>query len=127
MIDGVTYVNDGDWVESCTAAVELSDGRIEIVDWAELRGGSRLARRAPGAGPRPLRGEPVANPLLGARPGGRRSEVRMRRAGWKAAGFTAACVAVLAALAGCGRFGAPRHNVLIFVADGLRYASVNRG
>ena len=49
----------------------------------------------------------------------------MRRAGWKAAGFTAACVAVLAALAGCGRFGAPRHNVLIFVADGLRYASVN--
>ena len=61
MIDGVTYVNDGDWVESCTAAVELSDGRIEIVDWAELRGGSRLARRAP-ARAASLRGEPVANP-----------------------------------------------------------------
>ena len=46
MIDGITYVNDGDWVESCTAAVELADGRIEVVDWAELRGRSVLDRRA---------------------------------------------------------------------------------
>lgn len=30
----VTYYNDGDWVESCTALVELADGRMEIVDWA---------------------------------------------------------------------------------------------
>ena len=30
----VTYYNDGDWVESCTALVEYSDGRMEIVDWA---------------------------------------------------------------------------------------------
>ena len=33
-IDGVAYVNDGDWVESCTAAVEHLDGRIEVVSQA---------------------------------------------------------------------------------------------
>ena len=27
----ITYVNTGDWVESCTAAVEHEDGRIEIL------------------------------------------------------------------------------------------------
>ncbi len=30
----VTYYNDGDWVESCTALVEYGDGRMEIIDWA---------------------------------------------------------------------------------------------
>jgi UDP-2,3-diacylglucosamine pyrophosphatase LpxH len=33
-IGEVTYYNDGDWVESCTALVEHTDGRMEIVDWA---------------------------------------------------------------------------------------------
>jgi hypothetical protein len=28
-------MNDGDWVESCTALVEHFDGRIEIIDWAK--------------------------------------------------------------------------------------------
>jgi len=37
-IDGLTYCNDGDWVESCTALVEHFDGRLEIVHWAEQRG-----------------------------------------------------------------------------------------
>ncbi|WP_371132623.1 UDP-2,3-diacylglucosamine diphosphatase [Phenylobacterium sp.] len=37
MIDGVLYVNDGDWVESCTALVEHDDGRLEILDWAKAR------------------------------------------------------------------------------------------
>ena len=32
--DGILYMNDGDWVESCTALVEHADGRIEIIDWA---------------------------------------------------------------------------------------------
>jgi UDP-2,3-diacylglucosamine pyrophosphatase LpxH len=31
----ITYYNDGDWVESCTALVEHADGRMEILDWAE--------------------------------------------------------------------------------------------
>ena len=33
----ITYYNDGDWVESCTALVEHADGRIEIIDWAERK------------------------------------------------------------------------------------------
>ena len=34
-IDGVTYMNDGDWVESCTALVEHHSGRWEIVTWTK--------------------------------------------------------------------------------------------
>jgi UDP-2,3-diacylglucosamine pyrophosphatase LpxH len=33
MIDGIEYINDGDWVESCTALVEHYDGSFEIVVW----------------------------------------------------------------------------------------------
>jgi UDP-2,3-diacylglucosamine pyrophosphatase LpxH len=33
-VDGIAYMNDGDWVESCTALVEHADGRLELVDWA---------------------------------------------------------------------------------------------
>ncbi len=36
MVNGVLYVNDGDWVESCTALVEHHDGRLELIDWAAL-------------------------------------------------------------------------------------------
>jgi UDP-2,3-diacylglucosamine pyrophosphatase LpxH len=32
-IDGMTYINCGDWVDSCTAIVEHHDGRMELVDW----------------------------------------------------------------------------------------------
>lgn len=32
--DGFTYLNTGDWVESCTALVEHEDGRMEIIHWA---------------------------------------------------------------------------------------------
>lgn len=34
-IDGVTYMNCGDWVDSCTALVEHLDGRIELIEWQE--------------------------------------------------------------------------------------------
>jgi UDP-2,3-diacylglucosamine pyrophosphatase LpxH len=44
-INGVTYYNDGDWVESCTALVEHGDGRMEIVDWAEHK---RMQPASPG-------------------------------------------------------------------------------
>ena len=30
----ITYYNDGDWVESCTALVEEPNGEMRIVDWA---------------------------------------------------------------------------------------------
>jgi UDP-2,3-diacylglucosamine pyrophosphatase LpxH len=32
-IDGVTYINCGDWVDSCTAIVEYYDGRMQLVRW----------------------------------------------------------------------------------------------
>lgn len=33
-IGEITYYNDGDWVESCTALAEEADGTIHIIDWA---------------------------------------------------------------------------------------------
>lgn len=33
VIDGVLYVNTGDFVESCTAVAEHADGRLEILNW----------------------------------------------------------------------------------------------
>ncbi|GJM10549.1 MAG: hypothetical protein DHS20C11_28250 [Lysobacteraceae bacterium] len=32
-IAGVQYINDGDWVESCTALVEHHDGRLQLIRW----------------------------------------------------------------------------------------------
>ena len=32
-IGDVTYINCGDWVDSCTAVVEHMDGRMELVRW----------------------------------------------------------------------------------------------
>jgi UDP-2,3-diacylglucosamine pyrophosphatase LpxH len=32
-MNGLTYVNCGDWVDSCTGIVEHLDGRLELVSW----------------------------------------------------------------------------------------------
>lgn len=45
-IGEVTYYNDGDWVESCTALVEHADGRMEIIDWAERKREEAAAARS---------------------------------------------------------------------------------
>ena len=37
MVNGVMYMNDGDWVESCTALVEHADGRFELLDWISMQ------------------------------------------------------------------------------------------
>jgi UDP-2,3-diacylglucosamine pyrophosphatase LpxH len=34
-MQGMTYVNDGDWVESCTALVEHGDGALELLRWVK--------------------------------------------------------------------------------------------
>jgi UDP-2,3-diacylglucosamine pyrophosphatase LpxH len=34
--NGFTYMNCGDWVESCTALAEHEDGRFEIITWTEI-------------------------------------------------------------------------------------------
>ena len=36
-IDGVHYLNCGDWVESCTAIGERHDGTFEIIRWLDVR------------------------------------------------------------------------------------------
>jgi UDP-2,3-diacylglucosamine pyrophosphatase LpxH len=33
---GIRYVNCGDWVESCTAIAEHSDGKFEIITWTPM-------------------------------------------------------------------------------------------
>ena len=35
-INGITYMNDGDWVESCTALVEQYDGTWHILDFDDI-------------------------------------------------------------------------------------------
>ena len=42
----VTYCNDGDWVESCTALVEDFDGHLEIMTWTELGGARKQETKA---------------------------------------------------------------------------------
>ena len=67
-IEDILYINDGDWVESCTALVEHMDGRMEILEWAKLR--SWTAVREARTLPEPafgLAGEGVREPDL-ARP-----------------------------------------------------------
>jgi UDP-2,3-diacylglucosamine pyrophosphatase LpxH len=45
-IDDITYMNDGDWVESCTALAESFDGQIAIIDWLEEHRREAVARSA---------------------------------------------------------------------------------
>ena len=48
LVNGVMYMNDGDWVESCTALVEHADGRFELIDWAaQLRAPERFREVLP--------------------------------------------------------------------------------
>ena len=36
LINGIEYVNTGDWVENCTAIGENHDGSLELISWAHL-------------------------------------------------------------------------------------------
>ena len=36
VVDGVTYINCGDWVDSCTGIVEHLDGRMEVIRWSQM-------------------------------------------------------------------------------------------
>lgn len=36
VIEGILYMNTGDWVESCTALVEHFDGTFEIINWNKI-------------------------------------------------------------------------------------------
>jgi UDP-2,3-diacylglucosamine pyrophosphatase LpxH len=45
-IGGILYCNDGDWVESLTALVELESGELRIVDWKVIEALQRSALAA---------------------------------------------------------------------------------
>jgi len=36
-VGGLTYINCGDWVDSCTAIVEHFDGRMELIEWGAAK------------------------------------------------------------------------------------------
>jgi UDP-2,3-diacylglucosamine pyrophosphatase LpxH len=57
-IDGVTYVNTGDFVESCTAIAEHFDGTLELIHWKLLE--SERAAEAAKAAPLSLTAGSVA-------------------------------------------------------------------
>jgi len=42
-IDGITYINTGDFVESCTAVAEHEDGRLEVLCWQMTAEEQRIA------------------------------------------------------------------------------------
>jgi len=46
--DGITYINDGDWVEGCTALVEHDDGQMQVLHWAD-----EIAKRTAAEGVQP--------------------------------------------------------------------------
>jgi UDP-2,3-diacylglucosamine pyrophosphatase LpxH len=53
-IDGVTYVNCGDWVDSCTAILEHEDGRLELVEWGAAPTLPAAASQEAAPAPRPV-------------------------------------------------------------------------
>ena len=44
---GVLYINDGDWVEHCTALVEHHDGAFELLHWTERQRSLAVQRGEP--------------------------------------------------------------------------------
>jgi UDP-2,3-diacylglucosamine pyrophosphatase LpxH len=49
-VGGITYVNTGDFVESCTVVAEHDDGRLEILRWQMTAEEQRLAALAANEG-----------------------------------------------------------------------------
>jgi UDP-2,3-diacylglucosamine pyrophosphatase LpxH len=40
LVDGITYINCGDWVDSCTAVIEHYDGRMQLLRWTRREAAS---------------------------------------------------------------------------------------
>lgn len=45
-MEGVHYLNCGDWVESCTAIGETEDGTFELIRWSDITEAREQARKA---------------------------------------------------------------------------------
>ncbi len=63
-IDEVIYMNCGDWVESCTALIELHDGSIELQHWADEKKVIKVLPRgaSDGISPTPSAVRPAVSP-----------------------------------------------------------------
>lgn len=57
---GITYYNDGDWVESCTALAEDATGAMAIIDWAAEKAAEQDRQRAVSLDPSPMPSLPEA-------------------------------------------------------------------
>jgi UDP-2,3-diacylglucosamine pyrophosphatase LpxH len=55
-VDGIHYINTGDWVESCTAVIENFDGKFELIEWGKRYGAAAEPRLL--APMEPIRGFP---------------------------------------------------------------------
>lgn len=60
-IGGITYINCGDWVDSCTAIVEHFDGRMELLDWGHSTSSPTVTPIAESV-PAPAPSEPTNTP-----------------------------------------------------------------
>jgi UDP-2,3-diacylglucosamine pyrophosphatase LpxH len=58
--DDMLYVNCGDWVESCTAAVEHFNGQLEIIEWVQGDPASSAAENGTSPAPASLPGQDAA-------------------------------------------------------------------
>jgi UDP-2,3-diacylglucosamine pyrophosphatase LpxH len=58
-VEGLAYVNTGDWVESCTAVAERDDGTLELIDWAAVVRRRQAVTELRAAASRRRRGRPV--------------------------------------------------------------------
>ena len=58
--DGLVYINDGDWVEHCTALVEHHDGAMEVLHWTECCTSLATTSRMPALSPEHPEPLPVA-------------------------------------------------------------------
>jgi UDP-2,3-diacylglucosamine pyrophosphatase LpxH len=52
-VDGVAYLNCGDWVDSCTAIVEHLNGRMELVHWQDSAAPGEAPAPTPNSQPAP--------------------------------------------------------------------------
>jgi UDP-2,3-diacylglucosamine pyrophosphatase LpxH len=60
VIDGLIYLNCGDWVDSCTGIVEHVDGRMEVIHWGRRQPATTVITLPRAAGVKPARGAGVA-------------------------------------------------------------------
>ena len=58
-VQGIRYVNTGDWVESCTAVAEHEDGTFELIKWTRLSPAGEADLEKAGAKPGSVAADPA--------------------------------------------------------------------